>query len=181
MPRRFTPPWTAERIPGGCVVKDATGQRPPTDASRCGCYRSCCTRKLMARSSKHLRRIRANIVFESTLRACRECVPNIRGLAPSRANIRTTTQRSIRVGRVCDRSLPIDETGRCTFGGRTFANLAASRRRSASALPDEAQSSVRASRRLRRLLFQQATPGCDLSDSASPALKAEFHRLKPAP
>ena len=26
MPRRFQPPWTAERIPGGFVVKDATGQ-----------------------------------------------------------------------------------------------------------------------------------------------------------
>ena len=26
MARRFTPPWTAERIPGGYVVKDATGQ-----------------------------------------------------------------------------------------------------------------------------------------------------------
>ena len=26
MPRRFPPPWTAERIPGGFVVKDATGQ-----------------------------------------------------------------------------------------------------------------------------------------------------------
>ena len=25
-PRSFTPPWTAERIPGGFVVKDATGQ-----------------------------------------------------------------------------------------------------------------------------------------------------------
>jgi hypothetical protein len=24
MPRRFKPPWTAERIPGGYVVKDAT-------------------------------------------------------------------------------------------------------------------------------------------------------------
>lgn len=26
MPRRFKAPWTAERIPGGYVVKDATGQ-----------------------------------------------------------------------------------------------------------------------------------------------------------
>ena len=26
MPRRFPPPWTAERIPGGYVVKDASGQ-----------------------------------------------------------------------------------------------------------------------------------------------------------
>lgn len=26
MPRRFKPPWVAERIPGGYVVKDATGQ-----------------------------------------------------------------------------------------------------------------------------------------------------------
>jgi hypothetical protein len=26
MPRRFKPPWTAERIPGGYVVKDAMGQ-----------------------------------------------------------------------------------------------------------------------------------------------------------
>ena len=26
MPRRFPPPWTVERIPGGFVVKDATGQ-----------------------------------------------------------------------------------------------------------------------------------------------------------
>jgi hypothetical protein len=26
MPRRFKPPWTAERIPGGYVVKDANGQ-----------------------------------------------------------------------------------------------------------------------------------------------------------
>lgn len=26
MPRRFKPPWRAERIPGGYVVKDATGQ-----------------------------------------------------------------------------------------------------------------------------------------------------------
>jgi hypothetical protein len=26
MPRRFPPPWTAQRIPGGYVVKDATGQ-----------------------------------------------------------------------------------------------------------------------------------------------------------
>jgi hypothetical protein len=26
MGRRFKPPWTAERIPGGYVVKDATGQ-----------------------------------------------------------------------------------------------------------------------------------------------------------
>ena len=25
-PRRFPPPWTAERIPAGYVVKDATGQ-----------------------------------------------------------------------------------------------------------------------------------------------------------
>jgi hypothetical protein len=29
MPRRFKPPWAAERIPGGCVVKDASpGQAP---------------------------------------------------------------------------------------------------------------------------------------------------------
>ena len=28
MPRRFKPPWTAKRIPGDCVVKDATGQVP---------------------------------------------------------------------------------------------------------------------------------------------------------
>ena len=26
MPRRFKPPWTAEQIPGGYVVKDATSQ-----------------------------------------------------------------------------------------------------------------------------------------------------------
>ena len=26
MPRRFPPPWTAELIPGGYVVKDANGQ-----------------------------------------------------------------------------------------------------------------------------------------------------------
>lgn len=26
MARRFKPPWTAERIPGGYVVKDAAGQ-----------------------------------------------------------------------------------------------------------------------------------------------------------
>jgi hypothetical protein len=26
MTRRLPPPWTAERIPGGFVVKDATGQ-----------------------------------------------------------------------------------------------------------------------------------------------------------
>jgi hypothetical protein len=26
MPRRFQPPWIAERIPGGYVVKDAAGQ-----------------------------------------------------------------------------------------------------------------------------------------------------------
>ena len=26
MPRRFPPPWTAEQIPGGYVVKDAAGQ-----------------------------------------------------------------------------------------------------------------------------------------------------------
>ena len=26
VPRRFKPPWTVERIPGGYVVKDATGQ-----------------------------------------------------------------------------------------------------------------------------------------------------------
>jgi hypothetical protein len=26
MPRRFEPPWTAERTPGGYVAKDATGQ-----------------------------------------------------------------------------------------------------------------------------------------------------------
>ena len=26
MPRHFPAPWTAERIPGGYVVKDATGQ-----------------------------------------------------------------------------------------------------------------------------------------------------------
>ena len=26
MPRRFKPPWTGERIPGGYVVKDASGQ-----------------------------------------------------------------------------------------------------------------------------------------------------------
>ena len=26
MPRRFMPPWTAERIPGGYVVKHATGE-----------------------------------------------------------------------------------------------------------------------------------------------------------
>jgi hypothetical protein len=25
MPRRFSPPWSAERIPGGYVVRDATG------------------------------------------------------------------------------------------------------------------------------------------------------------
>ena len=28
MPRRLPPPWTTERIPGGYVVKDATGQAP---------------------------------------------------------------------------------------------------------------------------------------------------------
>jgi hypothetical protein len=26
MPRRFPPPWSVEHIPGGDVVKDATGQ-----------------------------------------------------------------------------------------------------------------------------------------------------------
>jgi hypothetical protein len=26
MPRRFPPPWLAEQIPGGYVVKDASGQ-----------------------------------------------------------------------------------------------------------------------------------------------------------
>lgn len=26
MPRRFPPPWIAEQIPGGFVVKDGTGQ-----------------------------------------------------------------------------------------------------------------------------------------------------------
>lgn len=26
MARRFPPPWSAERIPGGHVIKDATGQ-----------------------------------------------------------------------------------------------------------------------------------------------------------
>jgi hypothetical protein len=26
MPRRFPPPWIAEQIPGGYVVKDAAGQ-----------------------------------------------------------------------------------------------------------------------------------------------------------
>jgi hypothetical protein len=26
MVRRFSPPWTAEQIPGGYVVRDATGQ-----------------------------------------------------------------------------------------------------------------------------------------------------------
>jgi hypothetical protein len=26
MPRRFPPPWTVEQIPGGYVVRDATGQ-----------------------------------------------------------------------------------------------------------------------------------------------------------
>jgi hypothetical protein len=26
MPRRFKPPWSADQIPGGYVVKDATGQ-----------------------------------------------------------------------------------------------------------------------------------------------------------
>jgi hypothetical protein len=26
MSRRFSPPWSAEQIPGGYVVKDATGQ-----------------------------------------------------------------------------------------------------------------------------------------------------------
>ena len=26
MPRRFNPPWSVERIPGGYVVRDATGQ-----------------------------------------------------------------------------------------------------------------------------------------------------------
>jgi hypothetical protein len=26
VPRRFKPPWSAERIPGGYVVKDANGQ-----------------------------------------------------------------------------------------------------------------------------------------------------------
>jgi len=26
MPRRFPPPWSVEPIPGGFVVKDATGQ-----------------------------------------------------------------------------------------------------------------------------------------------------------
>jgi hypothetical protein len=26
MPRRFPSPWTAEQIPGGYLVKDATGQ-----------------------------------------------------------------------------------------------------------------------------------------------------------
>ena len=44
-----------------------------------------------------------------------------------------------------------------TLGVCTFATSVASRRRSASALPDEAQSSVRSSRRLRPLLFQQGT------------------------
>ena len=40
MHRRFKPPWTCERIPGGYVVKDATGQAPrlclcARDAGRC--------------------------------------------------------------------------------------------------------------------------------------------------
>jgi hypothetical protein len=26
MPRRFPPPWTVDQIPGGYVVKDASGQ-----------------------------------------------------------------------------------------------------------------------------------------------------------
>ena len=30
MARRFKPPWTAERIPGGYVVKDATGKHSLT-------------------------------------------------------------------------------------------------------------------------------------------------------
>jgi hypothetical protein len=34
MPRRFPSPWSAERIPGGYVVKDATGQALPFDSIR---------------------------------------------------------------------------------------------------------------------------------------------------
>ena len=34
MPRRFFSPWTAERIPGGYVVKDATGQAPTSMPAR---------------------------------------------------------------------------------------------------------------------------------------------------
>ena len=34
MPRRFPSPWSAERIPGGYVVKDATGQALPFNSIR---------------------------------------------------------------------------------------------------------------------------------------------------
>ena len=34
MSRHFPPPWTAERIPGGYVVKDATGQAPTSMPAR---------------------------------------------------------------------------------------------------------------------------------------------------
>lgn len=34
MTRRFKPPWTAECIPGGYVVKDATGQALAYDYAR---------------------------------------------------------------------------------------------------------------------------------------------------
>jgi hypothetical protein len=54
MPRRFKPPWTAERIPGGCVVKDATGQAPAyareTRADADTKLPKLLPRKLMARS-----------------------------------------------------------------------------------------------------------------------------------
>jgi hypothetical protein len=62
----------------------------------------------------------------------------------------------------------------------TSANLAASRRRSASALPDAAKLSGRVSWQLKPPLSQQGTRGCALSHSALPVLKGEFDRLRPA-
>ena len=62
-------------------MKDATGQAPAyaretrADADTTKLPKPL-PRKLMAHSLKHWRRIGANIVFASTSRACRECVPN---------------------------------------------------------------------------------------------------------
>ena len=69
---------------------------------------------------------------------------------------------------------------RCALGS-DVPNLAASRRRYASALPDAAQLSGRISWQLKPPLSQQRTCGCDLSHSVLPVLKGEFDRLRPAP
>jgi hypothetical protein len=62
-----------------------------------------------------------------------------------------------------------------------LTNSGASKRRSASGLPDAAQLSGRVSWQLKLPLSQHGTRGCDLSHSALPVLKGEFDRLRPVP